>query len=96
MYYEVRSKSDQVETDIIKFVKSNPGKSGIIYCLSRKRVEELAKVLQVNGVNAMPYHAGLDSKTRVQNQDMFLKEDCDVIVATIAFGMELTNLMSDL
>ena len=87
LYYEVRSKSDQVETDIIKFVKSNPGKSGIIYCLSRKRVEELAKVLQVNGVNAMPYHAGLDSKTRVQNQDMFLKEDCDVIVATIAFGM---------
>ena len=87
LYYEVRSKTDQVETDIIKFVKSNMGKSGIVYCLSRKRVEELAKVLQVNGINALPYHAGLDSKTRVRNQDMFLKEDCDVIVATIAFGM---------
>lgn len=87
LYYEVRSKTDQVETDIIKFVKRNSGKSGIVYCLSRKRVEELAKALQVNGVNALPYHAGLDSKTRVRNQDMFLKEDCDVIVATIAFGM---------
>ena len=87
LYYEVRSKTDKVETDIIKFVKSNIGKSGIVYCLSRKRVEELAKVLQVNGINALPYHAGLDSKTRVRNQDMFLKEDCEVIVATIAFGM---------
>ena len=87
LYYEVRSKTPQVETDIIKFVKGNIGKSGIVYCLSRKRVEELAKVLQVNGVNALPYHAGLDSKTRVRNQDMFLREDCDVIVATIAFGM---------
>ena len=87
LYYEVRSKTEKVETDIIKFVKGNIGKSGIIYCLSRKRVEELAEVLQVNGVNALPYHAGLDSKTRVRNQDMFLKEDCDVIVATIAFGM---------
>ncbi len=87
LYYEVRSKTSQVETDIIKFVKGNIGKSGIVYCLSRKRVEELAKVLQVNGVNALPYHAGLDSKTRVRNQDMFLREDCDVIVATIAFGM---------
>jgi ATP-dependent DNA helicase RecQ len=87
LYYEVRSKTDQVEADIIKFVKSNTGKSGIVYCLSRKRVEELAKMLQVNGINALPYHAGLDSKTRVRNQDMFLKEDCDVIVATIAFGM---------
>ena len=87
LYYEVRSKTAQVETDIIKFVKGNTGKSGIVYCLSRKRVEELAEALQVNGVNALPYHAGLDSKTRVRNQDMFLKEDCDVIVATIAFGM---------
>ena len=87
LYYEVRSKTAQVETDIIKFVKGNIGKSGIVYCLSRKRVEELAEVLQVNGVNALPYHAGLDSKTRVRNQDMFLREDCDVIVATIAFGM---------
>jgi ATP-dependent DNA helicase RecQ len=87
LYYEVRSKTDQVEADIIKFVKSNTGKSGIVYCLSRKRVEELAKMLQVNGINALPYHAGLVSKIRVRNQDMFLKEDCDVIVATIAFGM---------
>ena len=87
LYYEVRSKTAQVETDIIKFVKGNIGKSGIVYCLSRKRVEELAEVLQVNGVDALPYHAGLDSKTRVRNQDMFLREDCDVIVATIAFGM---------
>ena len=87
LYYEVRSKSDQVETDIIKFIKSNHGKSGIVYCLSRKRVEELAKFMQVNGINALPYHAGLDSKTRERNQDMFIKEDCDVIVATIAFGM---------
>jgi ATP-dependent DNA helicase RecQ len=87
LYYEVRHKTIQVETDIIKFVKENSGKSGIIYCLSRKRVEELARVLQVNSVNALPYHAGLDSKTRVRNQDMFIKENCDVIVATIAFGM---------
>ena len=87
LYYEVRSKSDQVETEIIKFIKSNHGKSGIVYCLSRKRVEELAKFMQVNGINALPYHAGLDSKTRERNQDMFIKEDCDVIVATIAFGM---------
>ena len=87
LYYEVRSKSDQVETEIIKFIKSNHGKSGIVYCLSRKRVEELAKIMQVNGINALPYHAGLDSKTRERNQDMFIKEDCDVIVATIAFGM---------
>lgn len=87
LYYEVRPKTIQVETDIIKFIKSRPDKSGIVYCLSRKRVEELAKVLQVNGLNALPYHAGLDSKTRAKNQDMFLKEDCDVIVATIAFGM---------
>jgi ATP-dependent DNA helicase RecQ len=87
LYYEVRSKTNQVETDIVKFVKGNSGKSGIVYCLSRKRVEGLAEVLQINGINALPYHAGLDSKTRVRNQDMFLKEDCDVIVATIAFGM---------
>ena len=87
LYYEVRPKTDEVDTEIIKFVKSNFGKSGIVYCLSRKRVEELAEVLKVNGVKALPYHAGLDSKTRVRNQDMFLNEDCDVIVATIAFGM---------
>ena len=87
LYYEVRSKTDQVDTDIIKFIKENEGKSGIVYCLARKRVEELAQILQVNGVNALPYHAGLDAKTRVRNQDMFLNEACDVIVATIAFGM---------
>ena len=87
LYYEVRPKTAQVDRDIISFVKENSGKSGIVYCLSRKRVEELAQVLQVNGVNALPYHAGLDNKQRVFNQDSFLKEDCDVIVATIAFGM---------
>ena len=87
LYYEVRTKTQQVDSDIIRFIKQNPGKSGIIYCLSRKRVEELAETLQVNSINALPYHAGLDPKTRVSNQDRFLKEDCDVIVATIAFGM---------
>ena len=87
LFYEVRPKTEQVDRDIISFVKSNKGKSGIVYCLSRKRVEELAQMLQVNGVNALPYHAGLDTKQRVHNQDSFLKEDCDVIVATIAFGM---------
>ncbi|MDG1823218.1 MAG: RecQ family ATP-dependent DNA helicase [Flavobacteriaceae bacterium] len=87
LFYEVRQKTEQVDRDIISFVKQNNGKSGIVYCLSRKRVEELAQVLQVNGVNALPYHAGLDTKQRVFNQDSFLKEDCDVIVATIAFGM---------
>ena len=87
LFYEVRSKTDQVDLDIIRFIKKNQGKSGIIYCLSRKRVEQLAQILQVNKVNALPYHAGLDSKTRIINQDKFINEDCDVIVATIAFGM---------
>jgi ATP-dependent DNA helicase RecQ len=87
LYYEVRPKTKNVDADIIRFVKQNDKKSGIIYCLSRKRVEELAQVLQVNGVKAVPYHAGLDAKTRVRHQDMFLMEDCDVVVATIAFGM---------
>jgi ATP-dependent DNA helicase RecQ len=87
LFYEVRPKTTQVDRDIISFIKLNSEKSGIVYCLSRKRVEELAQVLQVNGVKALPYHAGLDSKQRVFNQDSFLKEDCDVIVATIAFGM---------
>lgn len=87
LYYEVRPKTKNVDADIIRFVKLNEGKSGIIYCLSRKRVEELAQVLQVNGVKAVPYHAGLDAKTRVRHQDMFLMEDVDVVVATIAFGM---------
>ena len=87
LYYEVRPKTKNVDADIIRFVKQNEGKSGIIYCLSRKRVEELAQVLQVNGINAIPYHAGLDAKTRVKHQDMFLMEEADVVVATIAFGM---------
>lgn len=87
LYYEVRPKTKNVDVDIIKFIKQNAGKSGIVYCLSRKRVEELAQVLQVNGVNAIPYHAGLDPKTRVKHQDMFLMEDAEVVVATIAFGM---------
>ncbi len=87
LYYEVRPKTNNVDADIIRFVKQNEGKSGIIYCLSRKRVESLAQVLQVNGVKAVPYHAGLDAKTRVKHQDMFLMEDTDVVVATIAFGM---------
>ena len=87
LYYEVRPKTNQVDSDIIRFVKQNQSKSGIIYCLSRKRVEELAQVLQVNKINALPYHAGLDSKSRANHQDRFLKDDCDIIVATIAFGM---------
>ena len=87
LYYEVRSKTNNIDRDIIKFIKANPGKSGIIYCLSRKKVEELAEVLQANGINARAYHAGMDSATRTANQDGFLKEDIDVIVATIAFGM---------
>jgi ATP-dependent DNA helicase RecQ len=87
LFYEVRPKTKNVDADIIRFVKQNQGKSGIIYCLSRKRVEELAQALQVNGIAAVPYHAGLDPKTRVKHQDMFLMEDADVVVATIAFGM---------
>ena len=87
LFYEVRPKTKDVEKDIIRFVKQRIGKTGIIYCLSRKKVEEIAQVLQVNGINALPYHAGLDAKKRARHQDMFLMEDCDVIVATIAFGM---------
>jgi ATP-dependent DNA helicase RecQ len=87
LYYEVRSKTKNVDVDIIKFVKQNDGKSGIIYCLSRKRVEQLSQVLQVNGIKAVPYHAGLDAKKRAMHQDMFLMEDIDIVVATIAFGM---------
>ncbi|MBD0779199.1 DNA helicase RecQ [Maribacter sp. ANRC-HE7] len=87
LFYEVRPKTANVDADIIRYVKQNAGKSGIIYCLSRKRVEELAQVLQVNGVSAVPYHAGFDAKTRSKYQDMFLMEDVDVVVATIAFGM---------
>ena len=87
LYYEVRQKTKDVDKDIIKFIKQHPGKSGIIYCLSRKKVEELAAVLQANDIKAAAYHAGLDSGTRTQTQDDFLMEDIDVIVATIAFGM---------
>jgi ATP-dependent DNA helicase RecQ len=86
LYYEVKSKQD-VTKEIIKYIKNNAGKSGIIYCLSRKKVEEMAEVLKVNGIKALPYHAGMDSATRTMNQDMFLMEEVDIIVATIAFGM---------
>ncbi len=86
LYYEVKSKQD-VTKEIIKYIKNNTGKSGIIYCLSRKKVEEMAEVLKVNGIKALPYHAGMDSATRTMNQDKFLMEEADIIVATIAFGM---------
>jgi len=86
LYYEVKAKQDATR-EIIKYIKNNPGKSGIIYCLSRKKVEELAETLKVNDIKALAYHAGMDSATRTQNQDKFLMEDVDVIVATIAFGM---------
>ena len=86
LYYEIRDKVEP-EKDIIRFIRQNPGKSGIIYCLSRKKVEELAQLLTINGIEALPYHAGLDAKTRAENQDRFLMEDVRVIVATIAFGM---------
>ena len=86
LFYEVRAKSDP-EKDIIRYIKQNPGKSGIVYCLSRKKVEELAELLCINDIKARPYHAGLDAKTRAENQDAFLMEEIDVIVATIAFGM---------
>ena len=87
LYYEVRTKTKNIESDIIRFIKQHKGKSGIIYCLSRKKVEAIAEVLQVNGISAVPYHAGLDAKTRAKHQDMFLMEDVNVVVATIAFGM---------
>ena len=86
LYYEVKAKQDAAR-EIIKYIKNNPGKSGIIYCLSRKKVEELAETLKVNDIKALAYHAGMDSQTRTSNQDKFLMEDTDVIVATIAFGM---------
>ena len=86
LYYEVRDKQD-VDRDMIKYIKQNPGKSGIVYCLSRKKVEEIAQLLCINGIKARPYHAGLDAKTRAENQDAFLSEEINVIVATIAFGM---------
>jgi len=87
LYYEIRQKNDNIDRDIIRYIKQHPGKSGIIYCLSRKKVEELAEVLKANSIKALPYHAGMDSNVRSENQDAFLKEDVDVIVATIAFGM---------
>jgi ATP-dependent DNA helicase RecQ len=87
LYYEIRTKTKNVESDLIRFIKQHKGKSGVIYCLSRKKVEAIAEVLQVNGISAVPYHAGLDAKTRSKHQDMFLMEDVDVVVATIAFGM---------
>ena len=86
LYYDIRPKID-VEKEIIKYIKKNSGKSGIVYCLSRKKVEEIAETLQVNGISALPYHAGLEARTRVKHQDAFLMEEVDVIVATIAFGM---------
>ncbi|MCQ2269792.1 MAG: DNA helicase RecQ [Bacteroidales bacterium] len=87
LYYEIREKTKDVDKELVKYIKNNPGKSGIVYCLSRKKVEELAEFLQANQIKALPYHAGLDSHTRVENQDAFLMEKADVIVATIAFGM---------
>ncbi|SNR36385.1 RecQ family ATP-dependent DNA helicase [Lutibacter flavus] len=87
LYYDVRLKTSNINSDIIRFIRLHLNKSGIIYCLSRKKVEEIAQVLQVNGIKAVPYHAGLDAKTRAKHQDMFLMEDVDVVVATIAFGM---------
>lgn len=87
LYYEIRQKGPNIDREIIKYIKSQEGKSGIIYCLSRKRVEEFADILKANGINALPYHAGMDSQMRTENQDAFLLEKVDVIVATIAFGM---------
>ena len=87
LYYEVRSKNEEVNNNLIKFIKKNTGKSGIIYCLSRKKVEEISELLVINNIRSVPYHAGLESKVRNQNQDSFLMEDVDVVVATIAFGM---------
>ena len=87
LYYEVRAKNDNTDIDLLKFIKSNQNESGIIYCLSRKNVEELSQLLNMNGVKSLPYHAGLEKKIREKNQDKFLKDECDVIVATIAFGM---------
>lgn len=87
LYYEVRPKTKEIDANIIRFIKQRPGKSGIVYCLSRKKVEELAELLKVNNIRALPYHAGMDSAVRSENQDAFLHENVDVIVATIAFGM---------
>lgn len=91
LYYEVRPKTKDVDKDIIRFIMQHKGKSGIIYCLSRKKVEELAEILRANQINARAYHAGMESQVRSETQDDFLMERLDVIVATIAFGWELTN-----
>ena len=87
LFYEVRQKDENINLEIVKYAKFNQGKSGIIYCLSRKKVEELTEILTINDINAVSYHAGLDSKTRMNNQDLFISENCDIVVATIAFGM---------
>jgi ATP-dependent DNA helicase RecQ len=87
LYYEVRPKNIDIDKEIVKFIKTNPGKSGIVYCLSRKKVEDFSEILRANGINALAYHAGMDSQTRSENQDAFLMESTEVIVATIAFGM---------
>ena len=87
LFYEVRSKNNETDIDLIKYIKSNSNQSGIIYCLSRKIVEDLSNLLNINGINSLPYHAGLEKKVREENQDKFLRDDCKVIVATIAFGM---------
>jgi len=87
LYYEVRPKTKDIDKDIIRYIKSHPGESGIVYCLSRKKVEEFAETLNINGITALPYHAGMDTNQRAENQDAFLNESVKVIVATIAFGM---------
>ena len=87
LFYEVRQKDENINLEIVKYAKFNQGKSGIIYCLSRKKVEELTEILTINDIKAVSYHAGLDSKTRMNNQDLFIAENCDIVVATIAFGM---------
>lgn len=87
LYYEIRHKTEEVDKDIVRFIRNHSGKSGIVYCMSRSKVTTFAQVLQANGIKALPYHAGLEVKERAMNQDAFLKEDIDVIVATIAFGM---------
>ena len=87
LFYEVRGKNEATDLDLIKFIKSKSNQSGIIYCLSRKKVEDLSELLNINGINSLPYHAGLEKKIREENQDKFLRDDCSIIVATIAFGM---------
>ena len=87
LFYEIRKKDSSIDKQIISYIKANETKSGIIYCMSRKKVDQLSELLQINNIKALPYHAGLDAKIRSLNQDHFLMQNCDVIVATIAFGM---------